>query len=153
MKKFNKVFLGGTCNNSTWREALIPFLKIDYFNPVVKDWTPECQEEEYRQKELCDCHLYVITPKMTGAFSIAEVVDSSNKCPEKTVFMIMSRDMEDSFTEGQLKSLKAVACMVQKNGGQCYYDLPWLMCGHLNSEIVAAPEFGQMRKQKIFQNI
>jgi hypothetical protein len=36
-----KCFLGGTCNNSQWREALIPMLKIDYFNPVVKDWTPE----------------------------------------------------------------------------------------------------------------
>ena len=37
----NKVFLGGTCNNSTWREELIPQLKIDYYNPVVKDWTLE----------------------------------------------------------------------------------------------------------------
>ena len=32
----NKVFLGGTCNNSTWRDELIPQLKIDYFNPVVE---------------------------------------------------------------------------------------------------------------------
>lgn len=31
-----KVFLGGTCNNSTWREELKPLLKIDYFDPVVK---------------------------------------------------------------------------------------------------------------------
>lgn len=36
-----KVFLGGTCNESTWREKLIPMLKIDYFNPVVKDWKSE----------------------------------------------------------------------------------------------------------------
>ena len=46
----NKVFLGGTCNESTWRNELIPLLKIDYFNPVVEDWTPECQAEEERQK-------------------------------------------------------------------------------------------------------
>ena len=46
----NKVFLGGTCNNSTWRNELIPLLNIDYFNPVVEDWTPECQAEEERQK-------------------------------------------------------------------------------------------------------
>ena len=25
-----KVFLGGTCNGSTWREKVIPNLKIDY---------------------------------------------------------------------------------------------------------------------------
>ena len=40
------VFLGGTCNNSTWRDKLIPLLKIDYFNPVVEDWTEEAQQIE-----------------------------------------------------------------------------------------------------------
>ena len=34
-----KVFLGGTCNDSLWREELIKKLEIDYFNPVVDDWT------------------------------------------------------------------------------------------------------------------
>ncbi len=32
-----KVFLGGTCNGSLWRDALIKKLNIDYFNPVVPD--------------------------------------------------------------------------------------------------------------------
>ena len=40
-----KIFLGGTCNESTWRDELIPNLTIDYFNPVVKDWTPDCMKE------------------------------------------------------------------------------------------------------------
>ena len=31
MKKLLKVFLGGTCNGSLWRNELIPQLKIDYF--------------------------------------------------------------------------------------------------------------------------
>ena len=39
-----KVFLGGTCNESTWRNRIIPMLAIDYFNPVVDDWN----EEEHR---------------------------------------------------------------------------------------------------------
>lgn len=86
-----KVFLGGTCNNSTWRDKLIPLLKIDYFNPVVDDWTPECQDEEIRQRESCDYCLYTITPKMTGVYSIAEVVDDSNKRPEKNYFMCIRR--------------------------------------------------------------
>jgi hypothetical protein len=33
----NKVFLGGTCAETTWRDDLIPKLQIDYFNPVVED--------------------------------------------------------------------------------------------------------------------
>ena len=52
-----KVFLGGTCNESTWRNRFILMLDIEYFNPVVEDWTPECQANEYKQKELCDIHL------------------------------------------------------------------------------------------------
>lgn len=43
----NRVFLGGTCADTTWRSELIPLLedkKIEYFNPVVEDWTPECQQ-------------------------------------------------------------------------------------------------------------
>lgn len=50
----NKVFLGGTCNESTWRDELIPKLEdinFDYFNPVVEDWTPECQAVEIYEKE------------------------------------------------------------------------------------------------------
>ena len=61
-----KVFLGGTCNESTWRDDLIKKLEIDYFNPVVEDWTEECMAEEIRQRESCDYCLYVITPRMTG---------------------------------------------------------------------------------------
>lgn len=34
-----KVFLGGTCNGSKWREELIPLLQVGYFNPVVDEWT------------------------------------------------------------------------------------------------------------------
>lgn len=114
-----KVFLGGTCNESTWRDELIPLLKIDYFNPVVDDWTPECMEEEIYQRNVCDFCLYVITPKMTGVYSIAEVVDDSNKRPEKTIFCFLEYD-DGYFTEGQIKSLQSVAKMVVSNGGKSF---------------------------------
>jgi len=112
-----RVFLGGTCNESTWREELIPMLKIDYFNPVVDDWTEEDYKRELEERQNCDFCLYVITPKMTGVYSIAEVVDDSNKRPKKTVFCILEEDGDDSFTEGQQKSLDKVGEMVRSNGG------------------------------------
>ena len=118
-----KVFLGGTCNNSTWRDKLIPLLKIDYFNPVVDDWTPECQDEEIRQRELCDYCLYTITPKMTDVYSIAEVVDDSNKRPEKTILCVLDEDDENSFSETQIKSLKQVKEMVKNNGANVFDSL------------------------------
>ena len=116
-----KVFLGGTCNESTWRDKLIKKLKIDYFNPVVKDWTPECMKEELKQRANCDFCLYVITPKMTGVYSIAEVVDDSNKRPKKTLFCVLEKDGTNNTS--QLKSLGQVSEMVKKNGGKVFLDL------------------------------
>ena len=118
-----KVFLGGTCNESTWRDGIIKALKIDYFNPVVNDWTPDCMAEEIKQREVCDFCLYVITPKMTGVYSIAEVIDDSNKRPRKTVFCVLPTDDGLSFTEGQLRSLNQVGKMVIENGGNWFGDL------------------------------
>ena len=123
-----KVFLDGTCNESTWRDGLIEILEIDYFNPVVDDWTEECYREELRQRELCDYCLYVITPRMRGVYSIAEVVDDSNKRPEKTIFCIVTADFSDTgdiimFDEQQLKSLDKVGVMVQNNGGKYFRTL------------------------------
>ena len=102
----SKVFLGGTCNGSDWRDKLIPLLNIEYFNPVVEDWTAECQAEEIKQRKECDYCLYVISPKMTGVYSIAEIIDDSNKRPKKTIFCILEEDGSEKFTDHQLKSLK-----------------------------------------------
>lgn len=118
-----KIFLGGTCNESTWREKLIPMLKIDYFNPVVEDWTPACMEEEIQQRQLCELCLYVITPKMTGVYSIAEVIDDSNKRPSKTIFVRLLEDENLKFTDGQWRSIGAVADMVKRNGGAAFDNL------------------------------
>jgi hypothetical protein len=118
-----KVFLGGTCNESTWRDKIIPLLKIDYFNPVVDNWTEDCIEIEIKERETCDFLLYTITPRMTGVYSIAEVVDDSNKLPNKTIFVILKDDRHQKFTEAQWKSLKAVARLVDKNGSHVFDNL------------------------------
>jgi len=118
-----KVFLGGTCNESKWRENLIKLLKINYYNPVVPDWTPECMAEEIKQRKLCDYCLFVITPKMTGVYSIAEVVDDSNKKPKQTILCVLKADQDKMFDIGQLKSLDSVGKMIEKNGGKFFKNL------------------------------
>ena len=127
-----KVFLGGTCNESDWRSEIIKLLKVDYFNPVVDDWTPEHMQEEIRQREECDVCLYTITPKMTGVYSIAEVVDDSNKRPSKTIFVMLREDGGHKFTDGQWKSLAAVATMVEDNGGVMFTSLQ-KAANHINN--------------------
>jgi len=138
-KSKGKVFLGGTCvkdkEGNTYRDYLIPLLDIDYFNPVVKNWTAECQAEEIKQREECDYVLYVITPEMKGVYSIAEVVDDSNKRPEKTIFCFnTSIHNKTNFDEKQSKSLEQVAKMVQENGAKFFRTLPEI-AEYLNARI------------------
>lgn len=135
-----KIFLGGTCNNSTWRETLIPLLKVDFYNPVVPNWTPECQAEEIKQRGTADFVLYVITPLMTGVYSIAEVVDDSNKRPAKTIFCILIEDdAGKSFDKVQIKSLNAVKAMVLNNGGKVFDSLSEI-ANFVNSRLEASIE-------------
>ena len=113
----NRVFLGGTCNNTTWRDEMIKDLKVDYFNPVVKDWTPEAQEiEKFEKTQKCNIHLYVITEKMKGVFSIAEAVDSAHTPGVSTVLHVIPKGFKDF----ELKSLEAVVDLVDSIGGKAY---------------------------------
>ena len=121
-----KVFLGGTCNESTWRNRMMIYLHddgLEYFNPVIDDWMEDCMKKEIQERQVCDFCLYAITPKMIGVYSIAEVVDDSNKRPEKTVLVLLRDDGKDHFNEGQWKSLGSVARMVKLNGGQVFDHL------------------------------
>jgi len=136
MKK-NKVFLGGTCNGSQWREILIPKLKIDYFNPVVEDWNEEAQRNEEREKDKkCNIKLYVITPKMTGVYSIAEVIDSCWKDRNRmktygdrihfTVFCYLYCEPINEniiFSDSQRHSLDAVKTKVVALNGRTFSNL------------------------------
>jgi len=115
----NKIFLGGTCNGTHWRGLLISMIQVDYFNPVVEDWTPECQAQEEDQKIYrCNVHLYVITCDMIGTFSIAEAIESAMTKGKQTIFHVIP----EGFGKAQLKSLSAVADMVIKHGGIAYID-------------------------------
>lgn len=118
-----KVFLGGTSNGSLWRDEVIKKLKINYYNPVGEHWTPEMMKEELQQRKECDFCLYVITPKMEGVFSIAEVVDDSNKRPAKTIFCFLNEDEEKTFSDVQIKSLQQVAKMIKENGATVFKTL------------------------------
>ena len=67
-----KIFLGGTCNGSKWRDTFIKMLDsdINYFNPIVDEWNESAQQNEELQKTLyCDYNLYVITKEMSGVFT------------------------------------------------------------------------------------
>jgi len=126
-----RIFLGGTCADTTWREEFIEAVKpfgIEYFNPVVKDWTPECQAiEEDEKNNKCDCHLYVITKEMMGTYSIAEIIHSAHLANmygtsvDRMIFAILE---SDKWQKHELKSFDAIMKMVKNiaphNSLTCY---------------------------------
>ena len=113
-----KVFLGGTCADSKWREELIPVLDVTVFNPVVEDWTPDCQAREKAEKDFnCNIHFYAIT-QPESIFSIAEVVDSANNKSKITILHVLP----EKFDKLQLKHMKAIVALVVERGGIAYVD-------------------------------
>lgn len=120
------VFLGGTCADSTWREELMEMLdqeKIEAFNPVVPDWTPECQKIEDYHRQTDDICLYVITPEGEGFYSFVEVTDDSNKRPERTILCVLESANGKAF-EGHIKkcALKTMK-LVAGNGTKVFDNL------------------------------
>lgn len=118
--KKERWFLGGTCAETTWRDELMPLLDargIDYFNPVVEDWTPECQAiEEEEKNSKCNVHLYVITPEMQGVYSVAEIVHSAHLANtygtsvDRVIFVVLN---SNNWTKQQVKSLHATMKLVK----------------------------------------
>jgi len=127
----NRIFLGGTCAETTWRDELMPLLNdagIEYFNPVVEDWTPECQAiEEDEKNNKCNVHLYVITKEMMGTYSIAEIINSAwqavlyGTTVNCVVFAVLD---EGTWQKHERKSFDAIMNMVRNiaphNSVTCY---------------------------------
>lgn len=119
-----KIGLFGTCNNSTWRDEMIPFLKadgIDYFNPVVDDWNEDSIKEEEKQKSICDYLLFVITSEMVGVYSIAEIVDASYKYPNKCIFVCFESYKNKKFNSNCFHSLKATGNLLKNNNVDTFF--------------------------------
>lgn len=128
------VFLGGTCNGSTWRDELILLLKnVDYFNPVVPEWNEECRLKEMQARRDADVCLYCLTPEMVGYYSIAELIDDSNKKPAKVIMCALREANGKRFSDKEWTSIKAIERMAEINGVitfECLEDL----AGHLNTK-------------------
>lgn len=115
-----KVFLGGTCNNSTWRDELIPYLqsmKISYFNPVVATWTEADKLNEVIEKEQSEVHLYCISKEQKGYFSIFEIAHSLYVLQKEVVFYVKEEGMDPKVINSLNEIGKYVA--MEQNGHFC----------------------------------
>jgi predicted small lipoprotein YifL len=72
-----EVFLGGSCNPTTWRcEQAIPYYQshsISCYNPQVANWTPDLIQIECQAKEEASLLFFVIDHNTRSLAAIAEV--------------------------------------------------------------------------------
>lgn len=92
------VFLGGTCGNNNWRDKVIHDLEQEgisremLFNPVVADWTAECQAAEDQAKSTAPVVVYYLAspqdqdnPNSTSAYSMVEATMALYDDPRRAV--------------------------------------------------------------------
>jgi Ca2+-binding EF-hand superfamily protein len=72
-----QVFLGGSCNPTTWRRDLaIPHLTnsgVTFYDPQVDDWSPRYVELEDQAKESSEVLFFVIDNQTRGIASMVEL--------------------------------------------------------------------------------
>ena len=90
---------------------------------MKENWTQEMYEAEVLLRGKAGIVLYTITPKMTGVYSVAEVVSDSHVRPEKTVLCILNDDDGEKFDDFRYRSLIASAAIVTRNGGALFFSL------------------------------
>jgi ADP-ribose pyrophosphatase YjhB (NUDIX family) len=113
----SKVFLGGTTAGPDWRPELISLLQCPFFNPVVKDWNEEARQQEVHEKKECGTSLYVLTPYLSGVFSIAEVVeDCISRRPGRTVLCVLRQYQGKDFENHMARSIDALIGLVKEHG-------------------------------------
>lgn len=123
-----KIFLGGTSSKDwsmDWRPEFIKTLNddLDYFNPIVKDWNEAAKQNEILQRKVCDTLLYVITPCMTGVYSIAEITEDCITKTGKVVIVVLSDYKDKQFDEHQTSSIESCMSLWKKYTEHVYTDL------------------------------
>ncbi len=110
-KNMRYLFLGGTCNNSRWRDEIIPHIDgfCTWCDPRTLVWNNrarELEEIERRKAEFC---LFVFTPRMRGVYSIAQMTDESINRPKTSAFCILRSYDHSTFSNDSLQNLQQTA--------------------------------------------
>jgi hypothetical protein len=101
--------LFGTCGNSKWREPFIEHytkLGINYYNPVVPDWKPECADIEAEHLANDAIILFPVTSETYGTGSLAETGFSLLRAirldERRHVVLMINPNLDDSLKENPL---------------------------------------------------
>lgn len=117
------VFLGGSCNPTTWRhDVAMPLLdeaRVRYFNPQVDEWFEELIQIEATAKETAQIVLMVVDGLTRSIVCINEAVEYI--CRGRKVMLVVDDIEEGTEVAGKLLSKTELADL---NGArQCLRDL------------------------------
>jgi hypothetical protein len=128
----NVVGLFGTCGNSQWRrgpEEKLRGLGIEFFDPVVPNWTPECAEKEAKHLKKDRALLFVVTSETEGYGSLAETgwAELSTKANGRKAFFVLE-DYKDGDKPVDPKhaanrARKLVKAHAKENGASIYSNV------------------------------
>lgn len=94
-----QVFLGGSCNPTTWRKDLaVPALKaagVTYYNPQMDEWGPHLVELEQQAKRCAQLKFFVIDNKTRG---VASMVEIAHLAASKAQLIVVMQDFEKGMT-------------------------------------------------------
>lgn len=103
------VFLGGSCNPTTWRsEVAIPLLEqqlVNYYNPQVSRWYPELIEKENFAKAFASVLFFFIDNQTRSIVAMIEVAELS-ATHRKLVCMVNEYNQRQTVICGELVSEK-----------------------------------------------
>lgn len=116
MKEQLTIGLFGTCGESKWRNQFIEAydnLNINYFNPLIDNWTPERAEIEAEHLAKDQIILFPVTSETYGLGSLSEIgfsILNAIKLEEKRDFIVLIDDtLDNNLTDESLRkeSLRA----------------------------------------------
>ncbi|XP_066159323.1 uncharacterized protein raw isoform X2 [Euwallacea fornicatus] len=130
-----EVFLGGSCNPTTWRaDTAIPELQkqgISFYNPQVSMWAPELLDQEHDAKQSASVLLFVIdsqTRSTVGMLEVAYLV-ACGRCvvvvaqPYKIGQTIMGEVISEGEYEELVQGQKSLLDLIKSKGVQIHTNL------------------------------
>lgn len=151
----NLVFLGGSCNPTTWRtEVAIPYFRqaqVNFYNPQVQTWRPELIEEENRAKSDAGILLFVIDNQTRGVSALIELAElvAGNRI---LVCVLKEFIRPDSRICGQMIGVKeyqelrhaqlVIKCLMERRGVPVFSNLPEALgyCANLIKQQLSTDE-------------
>ncbi|CAH1134535.1 unnamed protein product [Ceutorhynchus assimilis] len=141
-----EVFLGGSCNPTTWRaDTAIPELQkygISFYNPQVSMWAPELLAQEHDAKQSASVLLFVIDSQTRSTVGMVEVayLVACGRCVIVVAqpYRIGQTIMGEVITDGEYCDLvqgqKSLLDLIKSKGVQIHTNLSTAL--HCTAEIL-----------------